>query len=170
MTEVPNDDSSWEPGVSDQRFLVEVLSWDWNLSVALSSDLTPAEYRFQGGLNYVRTFVVLGRVLAPETYRGKNVRVWVSPFGPDMRFGPDELDEVGRFYFRPTVGNSADLEAMLMLPEAAVATTAVSLNSVSKFLWITIFDVAPEQASVSGYGFMSAPPDSVKHWTPDEQG
>lgn len=101
--------------IREDEFRIEILSWDWNLAVALSSELTPMEQRFQGGLSYVRSFQLWGRVVEPEACRDTTVRIWISPFGPDIRFGSDEIDEVGRFYLSPPTANKADWTVSLML-------------------------------------------------------
>jgi hypothetical protein len=116
------------------------------------------EQRFQGGLSYVRGFQLWGRVADPQTYRGKTVRIWISPFGPDMAFGPDDMDEVGRLYLSPPVTRKADWSVSLMLPEDAVASLATTLGTVSKYLFIRVFDVDAEEASIDFYSFSSTLP------------
>jgi hypothetical protein len=137
---------------------IEILSWDWNLAVAISSELTPLEQRFQGGLNYVRGFELWSRVSTPETHRGKTVRIWISPFGPEIRFGPDEMDEVGRLYLRPSPESKADWTMSLMLPEDAIASLATSLGTVSKYLFVRLFDARGGEVSIDFYSFSSALP------------
>lgn len=143
------------------RFWIEILSWDWNLAVALSSDLTPAEDRFQGGLSYVRGFDVWGRVAAPPSLSGKSVRIWISPFGRDMRFGPDDMDEVGRLYLVRAATHKSDWRASLLLPEDAIGPLATCLGTVSKYLFIRTFDARDGEASVDHYAFSSALPDNL---------
>jgi hypothetical protein len=41
-------------------------------------------------------FILGGRVVAPKSQRGRSIQLWVSPVGPEVRFGPEDLDEVGR--------------------------------------------------------------------------
>src|SRR4051812_48264554 len=99
----PPAKATQDPGFFDGRLLVEIEAWDGNLHVGLSSDGTPPEYRFQGGLNYTRGFDIQGRIAAPGAYRGRTIRIWLSPFGSDMRFGPDAMDEVGQLHsFSPS--------------------------------------------------------------------
>ena len=147
--------------IREDEFRIEILSWDWNLAVAISSELTPIEQRFQGGLSYVRSFQLWGRVVEPEAYRGKTVRIWISPFGPDIAFGPDEIDEVGRLYLSPPTGNKADWTMSLMLPEDAIASLATCLGTVSKYLFVRIFDARGDEASIDLYSFSSALPGSA---------
>ncbi len=142
----------------ESEFRIEIFSWDWNLSVAISSDLTPAEQRFQGGLSYMRGFELWGRLATPETHQGKTVRIWISPFGPEITFGPDAIDEVGRLYLRPPATHNADWSVSLMLPENAIAPLATSLGTVSKYLFIRLFDVDAEEASIDFYSFSSTLP------------
>ena len=144
--------------IRENEFRIEILSWDWNLAVAISSELTPMEQRFQGGLSYVRGFELWGRVATPEMHRGKTVRIWISPFGPEITFGPDEIDEVGRLRLRPPETHKADWTVSLMLPEDAIAPLATSLGMVSKYLFIRIFDIETNDASIDFYSFSSTLP------------
>lgn len=139
--------------IREDEFRIEILSWDWNLAVAISSKLTPSEQRFQGGLSYVRDFQLRGRVVEPEAYGAKTVQVWISPFGPDITFGPDEIDEVGRLYLSAPTGNKADWTMSLMLPEDAVTALAMCLGTVTKYLFIRTFDPDAGEASISHYAF-----------------
>jgi hypothetical protein len=147
--------------VLEDEFRIEILSWDWNLAVAISSKLTPVEQRFQGGLSYVRDFELWGRVVEPESYRGKTVRIWIWPFGPDITFGPDEIDEVGRLNLSPPAGNKTDWTVSLMLPVDATASLATCLGTVSKYLFIRIFDARGDEASIDLYSFSATLPGSV---------
>ena len=166
MTGDQNDDGATTE--ADDRLWIEILSWDWNLAVAISSKLTPKEHRFQGGLNYVRAFELSGRVVAPHAHCGRTIRIWISPFGADMRFGRDEMDEVGRLYLSPTSSDKADWTARLMLPADAVAALATCLGAVSKYVFISIFDGRDEEASIDHYAFSSTLPDGAEATSPRE--
>ena len=145
--------------ISENELRIEILSWDWDLAVAISSKMTPVEQRFQGGLSYTRGFQLWGRVVEPEAERGKTVRIWIFPFGPELSFGPDELDEVGRLYLRPGSGNKTDWTASLLLPEDAVATLATCLGTVTKYLFIRTFDADANEASIDHYAFSASVPE-----------
>lgn len=153
-------ESLGSPGREDE-FRIEILSWDWNLAVAISSELTPMEQRFQGGLSYVRGFQVWGRVVDPEAHRGKKVRIWISPFGLETRFGPEEIDEVGRIYLYPRAENKADWTVNLLLPENAVTPLATCLGTVTKYLFIRIFDADANEASIDHYAFSAGLPEGI---------
>jgi hypothetical protein len=153
------------PGREDE-FRIEILSWDWDLAVAISSQMTPVEHRFQGGLSYIRGFQLWGRVVEPEAVRGKTVRIWIYPFGPELSFGPDELDEVGRIHLRPGSGNKTDWTASLLLPEDAVATLATCLGTVTKYLFIRIFEADANEASIDHYAFSASLPERPSGATP----
>lgn len=86
-----------DAGFFSGRFMVEIRQWDWNLYLALSHPKVPKKYRFQGGLNYSRGVEIIGRVRAPNPLRGKLMRIWLSPFGPEIKFGAGGLDRVGQF-------------------------------------------------------------------------
>lgn len=144
--------------IRETEFRIEILSWDWHLAVAISSKLTPLEQRFQGGLSYMRSFELCGRVAEPEGYRGKKVRIWVSPFGPEITFGPDEIDEVGRLYLCPRPENKSEWTVSLLLPEDAVTPLATCLGTVTKYLFIRIFDADASEASIDHYAFSASLP------------
>lgn len=147
--------------VRENEFRIEILSWDWNLAVSISSELTPMEQRFQGGLSYARDFELRGRVVEPESYRGKTVRIWIWPFGPDITFGSDGIDEVGRLNLSPPVGNKTDWTVSLMLPEDATTSLATCLGTVSKYLFVRIFDARGDEASIDLYSFSATLPGST---------
>lgn len=151
-----------DPGFFDGRLLVEIERWDASLDVRLSSESVPVEYRFQGGLNYVRGFDIDGQIVAPKAHRAKPIRVWLSPFGPEMRFGPGGIDEVGQVY-HPSP-QKPDFRASLMVPEAALATAATCLASVWKYLHIWTFDEDAERASVSAFSFSSTIHKNLEPW------
>lgn len=141
-------------------YWIEIQSWDWKLSVLICSEHTPPEHRFQGGLSYVRGFEICGRLLAPPAYRDRAIRVWISPFGPELRFD-DQETEVGLFYPSSASDPKADLRATLLLPESAIAPLIASLGSVSKYLVVKIFDAGPDQARIDHYAFSSTLPADI---------
>ncbi|MDB5437503.1 MAG: hypothetical protein JWR47_3760 [Phenylobacterium sp.] len=159
-----DDGIALDPSFFDGRFLVEIEAWDGNLHVGLSSDSTPQEYRFQGGLNYVCGFQIDGRVVAPQAHRAKTIRLWLSPFGSDMRFGPDDLDEVGQLRIRRPKRHELDLSATLLMPEAALPVAATCLGSVWKYVHIWTFDEDAERASVSAFSFSSTVHKNLDGW------
>ncbi len=144
-----------------ELFRVEILSWDWNLALSISSETMPPEYRFQGGLGYGRGFDIQGRVLTPQSHSGKTIRISTTAFGSDVTFGEDGLMEVGLFYFNSTPSARAELRALLLLPEDVIAPLTTYLSSVAKYIFIRIFDVGPEQAGIYSYFFSSTLPESV---------
>src|SRR6476646_1132408 len=74
----------------EDLLVVELKAWNWNLHVGLSSDLSPPDQRFQGGLSYIRSFEIQGLILAPGSLRSKSIRIWTSTFGPELQFGSDD--------------------------------------------------------------------------------
>jgi hypothetical protein len=138
---MPDDqppNAALDPAFLEGRILIDILAWDWNLRLAISSTAMRPRARFQG-LDYGRDFTIHGSVRAPRDLRGKTVRVTLSPFGPKVRFGRGGLQQVGSLTVLPQ-GSDVDFEATLMLPEEAIATTATSLASAWKHLQILTFD------------------------------
>ena len=93
------DSPSTTPSFEEDLLLVELKAWNWNLHVGLSSNLSPPDQRFQGGLSYIQSFEMQGLIRGPCSLRSKAIRIWTLPFGPELRFGPD--DDVGQVYFSP---------------------------------------------------------------------
>jgi hypothetical protein len=153
-----------EPGFFDGRFLIRIKTWDWPLSVGLSSDLTPPEHRFRGGLHYVRTFDIAGQIAAPKAFRGRPVRVWISPFDESLKFGPKDYPEVGCFYFRHPELRREGLSLTILLPEDAITATATCLASVWKYLHVWTFNEDAEQASIKSYSFSADYHPNLKSW------
>jgi hypothetical protein len=154
------DTAAEEFGFLDGPILVEIEHWDWNFHVGLSTDLTPEEHRFQGGLNYTRGLQVDGQILAPQGGRNKKVRVWLQPFGPDLLFGPNDMDEVGQIKVVPVQPGKPECTATLLFPEGALPTIATCLNCVSKYLHIRTFDIRDDGASVRSFSFSATLPAS----------
>lgn len=148
------------------QIIIDILTWDWNLRLAISSAAMRPKARFQG-LEFGRDFTIRGRVRAPRELRGKIVKVVLSPFGPRVRFGRGGLQQIGRLTMLPA-GGEVDFEAMLMLPEGAIATTAMSLASIWKHVDIRISGAALQGASVSSYSFAAAVHPDVPGWSDDE--
>jgi hypothetical protein len=153
-----------DPSFFNGRLLIEILAWDWRLHVGLSHKHTPRKYRFQRGLDLVRSIHLEGRILAPQEHRGHDVRVHFSPFGPRMKFGRGGMDRVGWFYLPRSAPEQRGYSASLLLPEADLALLGVALNSRTKYLHLWMFDVDIDQAKVRDYGLSSTISDQVKPW------
>jgi hypothetical protein len=141
-----------DPAFFEGRLMIDILSWDWNLRVAINATAMRPRTRFQG-LDYGRDFTLHGRVRTPRELRGRTIKVTLSPFGPKVRFGRGGLGQVGRLKTLPP-DSGFDFEGVLMLPEDAIATTATSLASTWKHLQVHTFDDDPQQ--VAAYFFSAA--------------
>lgn len=126
MVNDPKWNAALDPQFFDGRILIDILAWDWNLRVAVSRPSTRLKSRLQGGLDYGRNFQLRGRIRAPGALRGKVIEVTLSPFGPKTLFGRNGLKDVGLLSVA-TPDKDADFAATLLLPEAAMASTATSL-------------------------------------------
>ena len=163
---LPN--ATTDPGFFDGRYMVEIGEWNWGLYVGLSSHLTPIEHRFQGGLGYERSIEIAARVRAPSPHRGKLMRVWISPFGPDVRFGSDDLDEVGQFYERTGDALGSDFRVSLHLPESALGPALTCLSSVWKYLDIWAVDNPKDRGSVTAFSFSASIHPNLIDWAGPE--
>ena len=131
--------------MASDRLLIEIQKWDWSLHVGLSPASAPIEQRFQGGLLYTRGLDIEGQVVAPKTHRTKSIRIWISPLGPDIVFGLDELQDVGRLYYEADHLEGTDLVAKLFLPQDALENTITCLSSIWRYvhIWVGGDDTAP---------------------------
>jgi hypothetical protein len=139
--------------MDSSRFLIEIQSWDWSLHVGLCPTAMPAEQRFQGGLLYTRGLDIEGQVVAPKACRAKSIRIWLSPQGPDIVFGPDGLQDVGRFYCESGRPGKADFEASLFLPESALESTMICLSSIWRYIHIWIDQDNIDPLPVTDFSF-----------------
>jgi hypothetical protein len=157
-----------DPNFFDGRFMVEIEAWNWAVYVGLSPEGVPVEYRFQGGLNYSRGIEIAGRVRAPSFNRGKLMRIWISPFGPETEFGADGLDRVGHFYKDRQDALKSDFQAEIHLPEAALSPAITCLSSVWRYLDIWIADCHGDEASIMAFSFSASIHPNLADWAGPE--
>jgi hypothetical protein len=122
------------------------------------------EYRFQGGLNFTRGFDLECRVIAPKALSGKCIKVWLSPFGPDVKFGTDGLDEVGQLHICARQPEKPDFSATLLIPESALSLVATCLGLSWKYVHMWMFDQCADRASVSAFSFSSDVHKNLDAW------
>jgi hypothetical protein len=151
------------PSFFEGRLLVEILSWDWRLGIGLSR-VGPRKYRFQGGLDLVRTIWLDGRIQAPAEHRGRKIDVLVRPFGPEIRFGRRGLKSVGSLVLLTDAGERRGWEASLLLPEVDLATLAVAVSTTTKYLHIWTCGLDVEVARITDYSLSSTIGHKVKPW------
>lgn len=162
-SDVPN--AALEAGFFDGRFMVEIREWNWNLYIGLSPPGFPVEYSFQGGMNYSRGIEIIGKVRAPARHRAKVMRIWLSPFGAETTFGPDDGRHwVGRFYRDRPEADRSDFEASLDLPEEALSPAITCLSSVWRYLDIWITEYQGDEAPVAAFTFSGSIHPNLKEW------
>lgn len=154
---------STDPGLFDGRLLIEIEAWDWALDVRLSPNAAPIETRFQGGLNYSRPIVVTGRIQAPRGHRGKGIRVWISPFGPELSFDAG-LDRLGQLRDRSKDQLEQQLEARLYLPEGALGPALTALATVWRYIHLWTDEELAEVAGVTAFSFSADIPPRLMEW------
>ncbi|WP_421936648.1 hypothetical protein [Phenylobacterium sp.] len=163
MTDDADFNAALDPTFFDGRLLIEITAWDWNLRVAISRAPTRSRSQPLKGLDYGRDFTVRGRIRAPHALRGRSIKVTLSPFGPRVRFGQGGLKHVGVLTASPS-GGETDYEAVLMLPESAISSTATSLASIWKYLQVLTFDEGAEGAKTSAYFFAAEIHPNLREW------
>lgn len=154
MSDDAQPTAALDPSFFEGRLMIDILSWDWNLRVAINPAAMRPGARFQG-LDYGRDFTIHGRIRAPHELRGKTIRMTLSPFGPKVRFGRGGLGQIGRLEVLPSSAEH-DFGATLMLPEDAIATTATSLASIWRHVQLLTFDEDLQGAKVSALFFCAA--------------
>lgn len=157
------DEGASHPSFYKGRVLVEILSWEWSLHVGLSR-VGPRKYRFQGGLDLVRTITVVGRIQAPQEHRGRDIHVEVYPIGRQIRFGRRGLQSVGSLKLPGSAPDPRGCEASLLLPEADLALLAVALSTTARYLHIWTPGLDTEVARITDYSLSSSIGDKVKPW------
>jgi hypothetical protein len=146
------------------RILFEIVDWDCTFHLALSSALVPRKYRFQGGLSFSHGFELRTRVVAPKSFPAKEFRIWLSSIGPEVRFGPKQLESVGQLVLHDPTGTNADRIGTLFIPEATRSTVATCLGSRWRYLHVWTFDEDVEGANVSGFSFERELHKNVEAW------
>jgi hypothetical protein len=148
--------------------MAEISEWNWGLHVGLSNDLAPVEYRFQSGLTYVRSIEMTARVRAPTSHRGKLMRIWISPFGPEVSFGPGGLGEVGQLFESRGDVFGSDFRVSLHLPESALGPAVTCLSSVWKYLDIWAVGDPKDRGSVTAFSFSASIHPNLIEWAGPE--
>jgi hypothetical protein len=137
----------------EDRFLIEISDWDWGLHVAMAPEILPQEQRFQGGLLYSRSLDIVGAVLSPELHSGKVMRLSFLPFGSDVQFGPDGLQELGQLYEVDRGASGAHFTATLILPQDTLPACMTALASAWKYLHLWTEGEPAVRAAVTGFTF-----------------
>ena len=166
-TDEPN--AVLDPGFFDNRLLLEIEQWECKYTLGLSPASIPLKYRFQGGLFFGQDFEIEARVIAPRSHRDEAYRIRLSPVASSVDFGADGLDEVGRIYFRAQNGITTGSSIMLFIPEATMATVAICLAHVWRYLDISTFDETDDEASVSAFSFARDIHENLVPWVSGER-
>lgn len=161
MPDADSPNAASDPSFFDGRLLIDVLAWDWNLRVAIGDRLEAGSKLASDGPDYGRDFTIHGRVRAPRELQGKSIKVTLSPFGPKVRFGRGGIQHVGEFA-PPSEG--FEIEAVLMLPEEAIPSTATSLGARWKYLQIKTYDEGPDGTKASAYFFHARIHPNLEAW------
>ena len=93
---------------------------------------------------------------------GKAISVHLSPFGTELLFGEDGLDEVGQLWIQPS--SSRNLSATLQIPQTALPLAATCLGAAWRYVHLWIFDEDDERASVSAFSFSSDIHENLAAW------
>ncbi|MBP8248320.1 MAG: hypothetical protein KAX56_15730 [Phenylobacterium sp.] len=122
-----------------QDFLIELRGVQGGLGVMLCPPSVPRAHRFQGGLIYSRMIEIEGRVLAPEGFGDRRIRIWLDQL-ESWHFSRSEPPQIGDIYDRAGELPGAGLETTLYIPEDAWLTATICLNTVWRRLRLTGVD------------------------------
>lgn len=149
------------PGLFGGQVIIAVSSWDWNLRVG-----APPARRLFGVSEPMRerNFTLVGRACSPEGAGGKTFKARLTPFGPKVRFGRKGRQSLGEIRLSPA-GAEDEIQAVLMLPEAAIATTALSLATHWRFLQVHTRNETSDGAEVKAYFFQREMPSAFSDRT-----
>jgi len=142
---------------ADDRFLIEISDWDWGLHLAIAPEVFPQDQRFQGGLLYSRGLDIVGAIVSPDLHSGKVMRLSFLPFGSDVQFGPDGLQELGQLYEAGHGASGTSFTGTLILPEDALPISVTALASAWKYLHIWTEGDPAVRAAVTGFTFSRRP-------------
>ena len=92
------------------------------------------------------------------------MRIWLSPFGSEIKFGAGGLDRVGQFYKDRLDAIGSDFEASLHLPEEALPSAITCLSSVWRYLDIWIGEYEGDEAAVTAFSFSASIHPNLKEW------
>ncbi len=131
-----------------QIITIEISAWDCGLHLRLSPQSMPKEMRLQGGLLLSCGIEIRGVVLEPETSQPRPIRIWLQPLVPEPERGVIEPDDCGRVLL-----NGGELQATLLLPQAAFQTSLSCLAATWRFLEIEASNGQEGEWVISAYSF-----------------
>lgn len=161
MNSVVGANTAIDPEFFDGRLLIEIETWSVHLRVSKGSGAMPTSAGTSGALNHEEGFEIRGHVLAPTAHRAKTISIFISLFGPELRFGQGHLNEIGQFNFRP---EETDLTATLHLPQSTWPVVATCLNTVWKYLHLWTDNAAGTPASIEACSFSSTIHRNLSAW------
>jgi hypothetical protein len=152
-----------DPGFFKDRYLIEIETWDWGLSVGMMPQSTPEEGKPHGELLYTQGVDVRGRILAPKQWAGKLAAVWLSPAKVEYWAGPEALEEVGQFNHYEEQLNGLDFGASVLVPEDSLANVLTCLASIWRYVHIWTEDPFP-RASIQMASFSRDLHKNLRPW------
>jgi hypothetical protein len=155
--------TSEDPEGERTRWLVEILSWDSLLGLAITAPGLPEEAKPHGELAYSRGVDIRGRLVAPKPHADKAIRVWLAPSPLRYWTGPEAFDEVGQFVAHDQPKNGSDFEATVLIPDDSLTDALISLASAWRYIHIWTVDPFP-RASISRASFSRDLHPNLEPW------
>jgi hypothetical protein len=152
--------------ISDEhRVLAEISAWDLHIFTGRSSENTPIEFRFQGGLLFSRSIEISARIVAPASLRGRDLRVWISILSPDVRFDERPIP-IGQW---EEVGAENRIDVTVRLPEVAFTDAVTALSTIWRYVHLWWRPARNGEGHITAFSFDRRLHANVEAWLATEQ-
>lgn len=142
----------------DEPLVIEIVRWNRWQHLGNKHPTTPRKFSFQGGLNYSPSFDLRGRMLRPTGLDDEPIHIWISRAIPGRRRRPAEPWDVGQVHLDPEPGAPWKVGVSLQVPEAVMATAAICLGSVWRYLELSAVAADERGALLSAFSLSAAQP------------
>lgn len=137
-----------------EEFSIEIGGFEGGLTLLPSPPTNPKAHRFQGGLIRSDMMEIPGRVMAPEPFGGRRIRIWLNPL-KSWHFGNGQPPYIGDLYDRTGELPGGGLEAMIYIPQDAWLPATQCLGTAWRRLALTGIDGDGRRMTVVDFSFSS---------------
>lgn len=135
-------------------FLIELHGYDGGLGLMPCPPSVPRAHRFQGGLIYARMIEIEGRVVAPEGFSGRRMRIWLDQL-EGWRLSRGEPPRIGDICDRTGELPGGGLETTLYIPRDAWLPAVHCLGAIWRRLRLTGADGDGRRMRLVDFSFSS---------------
>jgi len=136
--------------------VVEILSWDGGFYLLPARESVPKTHRFQGGLIYSSMIDIEGRVIEPDRFAGRRMRIFLSQLRW-WHFSRTRPAYIGALSDRTGELPGGGLEASLYIPEQAWSTAVTCLGAVWRRLRLNGVEHEDGHVTIREFAFSAAP-------------